>query len=299
MRLAVEAHGQGGGAQLADLILGGEAPFLGEVRGPGLKDLAVGQVSGTGARGDRTEADVHDAVAHGENPAVAGQKVGGSRSAAPQFEVGFHPFLVAAGAAEVGARGHAHGAVHLLFEAEAGGQSRGHSPCVDGNGGAHLEGCGALAAASFCGHAHDATGAVLDGSRDGHAFVEARPGLDGALGERVVEVHAGSGHAVSGQGLLVRPVHVDGVAATNDGQAAVLHPAGGVHAHRDEFVDGGGGESVAADLVARERAFLKKDDVKASSGQVIGGGGPARARADDDDVSAHVARHGGCHGIPP
>ena len=299
MRLAVEAHGQGGGAKLADLILGGEAPFLGEVRGPGLKDLAVGQVSGTGARGDRTEADVHDAVAHGENPAVAGQKVGGSRSAAPQFEVGFHPFLVAAGAVEVGACGHAHGAVHLLFEAEAGSQSGGHSPGVDDDGGAHRGGGRVLATPALSRHADDASGAILDGADDGDALVEAGAGFDGALGERVIKVHAGAGHAVAGQGLLIGPIHVDGVSAADDGQAAVSHPAGGVHAHRDEFVDGSGGESVAADLVARERAFLKKDDVKASSGQVIGGGGPARARADDDNVSAHVARHGGCHGIPP
>jgi len=72
----------------------------------------------------------------------------------------------------------------------------------------------------------------------------------------VVEVHAGAGHAVAGQGLLVGPIHVDGVAAADDGQAAVSHPAGGVHAHRNELVDGGRGEPIAADFVARERAFF-------------------------------------------
>ena len=281
------------------MVLGGEAPFFGQVRGPGLEDFAVGQVGGAGARGDGAEADVDDAVAHGEDPAVAGKQVGGSRGAAPQFEVGFHPFLVAAGAVEVGACGHAHGAVHLLFEAEAGGQSRGHSPGVDGDGGAHRGGGGVLAATALGGDADDAAGAVLDCSGDGDALVEACSGFDGAARERVVEVHAGSCHAVAGQGFLVGPVHVDGVAAADDGEAAVSHPAGGVHAHRDEFVDGGRGEPVAADFVAREGAFLEEDDVEAGSGQVVGGGGPARACADDDDVSAHVARHGGCHGIPP
>ena len=200
---------------------------------------------------------------------------------------------------EVGACGHAHGAVHLLFKAEAGGQSGRHSPGVDGDGGAHRGGGGVLAAPALRAHADDAAGAVLDGADDGDALVEACARFDGALGERVVEVDAGTGHAVAGQGLLVGPVHVDGVAAANDGQAAVSHPAGGVHAHCDEFVDGGRGEPVAADFVAREGVFLQEDDVEAGSGQVVGGGGPARACADDDNVSAHVARHGGCHGIPP
>ena len=299
VRLAVEAHGQSGGAKLTDLVLGGEAPFLGQVRGPALEDLTVGQVGGAGARGDGAEADVDDAVAHGEDPAVAGQQVGGAGGAAPQFEVGFHPFLVAAGAVEVGACGHAHGAVHLLFEAEAGSQSGGHSPGVDDDRGAHRGGGRVLATPALSRHADDASGAILDGADDGDALVEAGAGFDGALRERVVEVHAGAGHAVAGQGLLIGPIHVDSVAAANDGQAAVSHPAGGVHAHRDELVDGGRGEPIAADFVARERAFLQEDDIEACSGQVIGGGGPARACADDDNVSAHVARHGGCHGIPP
>ena len=91
---------------------------------------------------------------------------------------------------EVGAGGHAHRAVHLLFEAEAGREARGHSPGVDGDGGPDLERRRVLAATALSRHADDAAGAVLEGTRDGHAFVEASPGLDGALGEGVIEVHA-------------------------------------------------------------------------------------------------------------
>ena len=85
----------------------------------------------------------------------------------------------------------------------------------------------------------------------------------------------------------VGPRQLEPVAAADDPQSMVADPAGlvEVDAERDELLHRTRGESVTADLLARERRLLQEHDVDAGLGEVGGGGGAARPGSDDDDVS--------------
>ena len=54
--------------------------------------------------------------------------------------------------------------------------------------------------------------------------------------------------------------------------------------------DASGSEPVAAHLLAGERGLLRKEDVDAATGQVIGRGRATGAGADHEDI--HLARSG-------
>src|SRR5690606_28670221 len=103
------------------------------------------------------------------------------------------------------------------------------------------------------GHADDAAGAVVDDrAGDVDALHELRASGACVVGERLVQPHAGLGEPVGGVAVDLRPGQVDRVAAADDAQTLVAHPAvlgAHRHAHPDQLGDGAGRQPVAAHLV--------------------------------------------------
>ena len=136
-------------------------------------------------------------------------------------------------------------------------------------------------------HADDPAGVVEQRLGDGDAGVHPRAGGRGVLGEEGVEVAAGADQAVVGPAPQLRPVHLDDLAAAEDPQALVPHPAGGGEVstpRSSQRLDAARGQPVAADLLAGEVGLLQDDDVEARGRQRPGGRRPRRAGAHDDHV---------------
>jgi len=122
--LAVEGHRQRGALHLADLVLLAEAPLLGGAVRPALQQLAVVGLAEALRRVEHAEAYVAGAVAHAEDPAVAGHQVGLAALAVPELEPALQVVVVGTGARVVRAHRHAHRAVLALVEAHRDRQPR-------------------------------------------------------------------------------------------------------------------------------------------------------------------------------
>src|SRR5699024_7553941 len=123
-------------------------------------------------------------------------------------------------------------------------------------------------------------------------FPELGTGATGVVGEQLVQLAPGTGEAVDGVALDLRPGQVERVPATDNAQATIAEPAvrsAGGHPHPVQFGQGPGGEPVATDLVPREGRLVQQQHVQAGDRQVVRSGGTCGACADDDDVCVIVA----------
>ena len=127
--------------------------------------------------------------------------------------------------------------------------------------------------------AGDAAGPVVEQrAGDVDALEQPGAGLLRVPGQDLVEVGPGADQAVARIAGQVRPVQLDPAAAADDAQALVAQPAvalGDRHAHAGQRLDRARGQAVAADLLPREAGLLQHQHVQAGRGQVIGDGEPA------------------------
>ena len=230
--------------------------------------------------GQQADADVHPAVAHREDPAVAGQDVAGLVA---DVEVALDPRLVVAGRLEVAADGHAQrvGAVAAGAEgpAEAGVGAVGHHDVA----GPHL--LGSPPSLSFTTGAADE--AAVDHRRDRLGLLpQGGARLHGPLGHQVVEVVAGDDVAVGREVGVLGPAQLERAAEGDRPQAVEAVVLGQLvgQAHVLELAHRPGRQAVAARLLAGEALLLDEEDVVAGLGQPVGARRPGRAAADDQDV---------------
>src|SRR5690606_10444439 len=86
---------------------------------------------------------------------------------------------------------------------------------------------------------------------------------------------------------------LDAVATADDPQPLVADPAvlfADRHSHEGELAGRARRQAVTADLVARERRLVEKEDGEARLGAVVRGRGTRRTATDDDDVGVIVHR---------
>jgi len=81
---------------------------------------------------------------------------------------------------------------------------------------------------------------------------------------------------------------VNGVTAPDHRQTSVSCPTRSIDTHEDELLNGGGSETITADLVARETRLVDKEDINSKGRQMVSGRCTAGAGADYDDVGTHV-----------
>ena len=135
-----------------------------------------------------------------------------------------------------------------------------------------------------CADSGDAAGVVPDGFGNAVPLQDFRACGLRVAGQLLVEAKPGADQAVLWEVGNVRPGQLHGPAARNQAQALVAAPALTFRVRQAElldFTDGARREAVAADLLARETGFLQHGDFDAGPGQVISGGGPGGARADN------------------
>src|SRR5690606_19314757 len=180
----------------------------------------------------------------------------------PEFQPGLQVVVVVPGGGEVGADGHAHGAVVASADAQGDRQARGVAV------GGEDEGCAEGADAAFGVFGLDSDDAVAalvdDGRGDVGAFQEPHTGFHGVAGEDLVEVVAGAYQTESGVFRKFRPGKLESGSAADDAEAAVADPAVFFvdgDPHSDELFDCTGGEAVSADLLPRESSLLQQQDV--------------------------------------
>ncbi|CAK7281866.1 hypothetical protein SGPA1_12659 [Streptomyces misionensis JCM 4497] len=299
--LAVEGHGQGGAADRAGHVLRRVAPVLGHGGAPGLEDLAPVQLLERGGGVEHAEADVGGAVAHAEDPAVAGQQPVLGAAPVPQFQPGLQVVVVVAGRGEVRAHRDAHRAVLAPVQAHREGQPGGVA--VGGDDERRVEGGLALLLADLGGDTGDPAGALVhDRAGDVAALVQPRARLLGVAGQDLIEVVALADESVVRVGGEIGPVELEAGAAADDAQALVAQPArllGDVDAHGDELLDGAGGEAVTAHLFAGELGLLQEQYVETGLREVVRGRGAGWPRAHDDHIGGVVGEGLGHGGISP
>ena len=281
-RLPVESHRERRALDLPETVFLPETPLLGSVGEPAFHQLPViGFLEGPGGVED-TEADVAGAVAHPEDPAVAGHQGGFAGFAVPELQPRLEVVVVAARGTVVGAVGHPHRAVGTLVQPHGDRQARGVAV-----GGHHQR--SAVLVAVTGPHPDDAAGAVVQ-DRLGHVgpLNQFGPATDGVPGHQVVEVGAFSHQSVGGEVGELRPVQLEGLnPPAVDAQPLVVKPSGllgGVDAEAHQGPGGARGEPVSAHLLAREVALLQQQDTHSPPRQICRCRGSAGARTDDDDV---------------
>ena len=242
------------------------------------------------------EPDVGGAVADAEDPAVAGKQRALTGLAVPELEPRLQPVVVVARARVVGADRNAERPVVALLQphrkAEPGRVAVGgdHDRGTEGDLVADLA---AVVVDRLGADADDAAGGLVeDRAGDGSALVQPGAVLLRMPGQDVVEVEPGAHQAVVGVVGEVGPRHLEAMPTADDPQALVLDPARlvEVDAHPDELAHRARGQSVAADLLARERGLLEQQDVDARLGEIARRGRATRTGADDDDVGLPIRR---------
>ena len=250
MRGAVEAHRQRGAADRLGPVLLGEAP-LGRHRGqPPAQQVAVVDLAEARRGVEQAEPDVGGAVAHAEDPAVAGQQ----RVAVPQVEPGLEVVVVMPGRGVIGADRDPERPVVALVQAHSDRQPGGVAVGGDDQPAAEL-----LAVPG--GHPGDP--AVLSSSSGPVTLTPSSsraPAFSACRARIWSKSSPGPDQAVAGIAGQVGPVQLDPAAAADDPQALVAQPAialGDRHAHGGQRLDRARGQSVAADLLSREVVFSR------------------------------------------
>ncbi len=227
---------------------------------------------------EQADPDVDPAVAHGEDPAVAGHHVA---LGVADVEVRLNEGVVVALRAVVAPQGHPHRQVAPSRRAEHPPDARvgpvGHHHI------ARLDGPGAAAAlllhrdAGQRGQGPGARRGVLD-DRPHHlgALQERRPGRGGVAGHDPVEVVAGDGVAVGGEVGVLGPLHLHGEAEPVGPQPgeAVRAGQGVLESHVGQLAHRPRRQPVAARLLPRELLLLHHHDVPAGVGQPVAARGP-------------------------
>ncbi len=286
MRGAVEAHGQRGAADLADLVLRGEAPLRRHAGGPFAQDLLVVQLAEFLGRVQDAEAHVGGAVADAEHPAVAGQQLA---VAAGKFQPAFHPVVVVPRAGEVGADGDAERPVVALPDAERdGGAGRVAVRCEHDVGG-EVPGLAGLAPGRRPA-ARRGPRSTRPSSSERSASVTLCRSSTTAPADRACRASSSS------KPSRVRISPYCGKSETSGQGSSMLRPPASRRRpllRRQPSASGCGrpsfwisrtarGVSPSPQTFSRGKAGLfQHRDVDACLGQVVGGGGPGRTGSDD------------------
>ncbi len=250
-------------------------------------DAVVG-LAETGAGVQHAQPGVHRAVAHAEDPAVAGQQVRLVRLAVPQLQPRLQVVVVALRAAVVAAHGHAQRPAVVAVDVQTLRELAGHALAGEDQRGVEAHRRLVLRPAA---DTDDAAGDVEDGLGDADVLIEPRPRTDRLLREQRIEVGARADEAERRETGQLGPVQVQPLAAADDAQAAVVQPAVGladVDAHVDERAGAPRGQPVAADLLAREGRLLDQRDIEPGAREPVRRAAAARAGADHDDVGTVV-----------
>ena len=281
------AHGQRCRAVAGELA---ELPLVLPLPGVLLGELAQVDVRGPLLRGEGAGADVDEAVAEREHPAVAAHHAAGLVA---QLEVRGDPRVVGDRARRVGARRDAVDGLLVPVRPEQPTEVR--LAAVGDDDVLGLDGHRALGAAQD--DAGEATARELD--VDGAVAVEARgAGVDRGIAQRGVEHRAPDGRAVLGQVRAVPRQHqgaAEAVAAQTVVDRSALQDV--VELEVLQLGDRARGEPVAAGLVAREHRAVGEQHVAAEAREVGGGRRAAGTRADDEHVRADDVGRGGGHRV--
>ena len=288
-----EPHGELAAGRGAEAGLGRQAP-----RRRCVGDEGVHQVGGVDALPpllgrEQADADVDPAVAHREDPAVAGHDVA---LGVADVEVRLNEGVVVAVRPVVAAQGHAEGQLALARRAEhaadPGVRTVGH------HHEARLDGAGAAGPLRFDrdpgqGGQRGRRGAlVLDEGRDLGPLLQGGAGLGGACGHQPVEVVAGDRVPVVGEVGVLGPLHLDRLAEAEGAQPAVAVRVAQriLESHVGQLAYGAGRQPVAARLLAGELLLLHHDHVPPGVGQPVAARGAGRSGPDHHDVVHRFGR---------
>ena len=253
-----EAHGELAAGRRTETGLGAQAP-----RRRGLVDERVHQVGGVdplpaAIGGKEADTDVDPAVAHGEDPAVAGHDVA---LGVTDVQMGLDERIVVPLGGVVAAQRHAQRQVTATMVPEHAADPRVGAVGHDDVAGADLAGGAdslsltvtprSWGAGREGGAASSTSGATTSVPAEGC------PRLDGPLRDEAVEVVAGDRVAVAGEIGVPGPLHLDGLAEAVGPQPAVFVRArqGVFESHVGQLAHGPGGEAVAAGLLAGKCFF--------------------------------------------
>ena len=281
MRRPVEAHGQRSGQQAA---LGGvirETPLRGEHPGERGEELLCRYLFEVTEGVEEPRAKVDPAPRHREEPSVAREQ----HVAVPQIEPRLEPRPRAVGRPVVAASRDPQRPGVVASDARRPGEPPGRAVRRDDEPGSDPRGVGVLVRGrTHLGALHPA---VDDHGRDRFGLLhQASPGLHGPLHEQVIESVPRHHEPVSGERGQFGPRQLEHGVPRIDAKTDHLLEAGvlGVDPHVADRRDPARRQTVAADLLARERGPLDDGDVDPVPGEVIGGRRATRTGPHDQDV---------------